>query len=102
MGVKDNKESMGQSGDNEEPSVDSEKWLNLVLNEAVQTLFMEFYKLNGLSLRGTKQLVADLNYLCNVANTLYLDEPELIYAILAVLECKLGNSHTLKARLTAN
>merc|ERR1712130_620419 len=87
--------------DSEEPSVDSEKWLNLVLNEAIQALFMEFYKLNGLSLRGTKQLIADLNHFKNIANTLYLDEPEFIYAILTVLECKLGNSNALKVRLTS-
>merc|ERR1712087_389478 len=96
------KDSVDQTKESEEPSVDSEKWLNLVLNEAVQILFMEFYKLNGLSLRGTKQMVSDLKYLCNVSKTLYLDEPEVIYAIVAVLECKLGNSSALKARMTSD
>jgi len=80
-------------------TIDSEKWLNLVLNETVQALFMEFYKLNKLSLKGTKQMIEDLNYLCGAANAIYLDEPEFVYAILMILQCKLGNANTLRQRL---
>merc|ERR1712176_1066339 len=81
---------------------ESEKWLNLVLDECVQALFVELYNLNALTSHGAKQLIADLNYLLNIANAIYLDEPEFVWAILSVLHCKTGNDKDLKTKLLEN
>ena len=99
--VKKNEDN--DNDDNEiEEYIDSEHWLNMVLDATVKALFEEFYKLNSLGLKGTKQLIADLAYLNNMANALYVNQSPFVNAILIILQCKLGESHLLKERLVFN
>ncbi|ETO09606.1 hypothetical protein RFI_27767 [Reticulomyxa filosa] len=76
-----------------------DKWLNLVVNKTVHELFVELYQLNELSPKGNKQLIEDLNHLRGMAETLCVQEPEFIHAILKVLTCEVSNAQIIKEEL---
>ena len=65
----------------------------------VEEMFNEFYALDALSVKGTRQMIADIQYLQNITKIFMQNEqsPVFLSQMILVLQTKLGDSQTLNS-----